>query len=141
MKKKHTFAKPKHSKQPMKTVLFIFLGGGTGSIARYTIQLWVNKSFPCTHFPLATFIINIFGSFLIGLFFALSARFNLSHETRLLLIAGLCGGFTTFSAFSNENLHLLKDGLYGSFFYYVVFSIALGIAGTFAGNWTGNHLL
>jgi CrcB protein len=63
----------------------------------------------------------------------LSARFHLSHETRLFLTVGLCGGFTTFSTFSNESLFLFKEGMYLTLVSYVVSSILLGIAAVLAG--------
>lgn len=88
-------------------------------------------------FPWATFAVNIAGSFLIGLFYALSARFNLSTEIRMLLTTGLCGGFTTFSTFSNDGLVLIKQGFYGLFAAYTLLSILLGIAAALGGNILG----
>ena len=99
----------------MKELIYIFIGGGTGSILRYSIQKVLHENILPYHFPWATFCVNITGSFLIGLFYALSARFNLSPEVRLLLTTGLCGGFTTFSTFSNEGLTLFKGGHYIEF--------------------------
>ena len=79
-------------------------------------------------FPWATLTVNVAGSFLIGLFYALSARLHLSEETRLFLTTGLCGGFTTFSTFSHENLALLRQGAYGAFALYATLSVATGLA-------------
>ena len=79
----------------MKELIYIFLGGGTGSVLRYYVQELLHERIIPYSFPWATFTVNIFGSFLIGLFYALSTRFNLSPEMRLLLTAGFCGGFTT----------------------------------------------
>lgn len=121
-----------------KELLYIFLGGGTGSILRFGLQQLISKRFPLEHFPWSTLTVNIIGSFLIGLFYALSIRLHFSAEYRLLLTAGLCGGFTTFSTFSNENLQLLKGGCYGSFLLYATFSIVIGIMAVAAGNWLGN---
>lgn len=74
------------------------------------------------------------GSFLIGLFYTLSARFNLSTtEVRLLLTTGLCGGFTTFSTFSNDGLILIKQEFYGMFALYTSSDITLGVLAAFAG--------
>ncbi|NDV60716.1 fluoride efflux transporter CrcB [Bacteroides sp. 519] len=117
----------------MKELIFVFLGGGLGSVARYSIHLLINGRAVVSGFPWATFTANILGSFLIGLFYTFSARFNLSNETRLLLTVGFCGGFTTFSTFSNESLHLLKNGFYTSFAIYILLSILLGILAVFAG--------
>ena len=76
-----------------KILIAIFLGGGTGSVLRYCTQMALHERIVPYSFPWATFAVNIIGSFLIGLFYALSARFNLSTEVRMLLTTGLCGGF------------------------------------------------
>ena len=125
-----------------KTLLLIFLGGGTGSLLRYAVQLMTDQhqrfSSP-TLFPWPTFCVNLLGSFLIGLFYAWASRFNLSIETRLLLTTGLCGGFTTFSTFSYESMNLLRQGYYMIFIAYISASISLGIVATLAGGWVGKY--
>lgn len=122
----------------MKELIYIFIGGGAGSILRYSIQKVLHENILPYHFPWATFCVNITGSFLIGLFYALSARFNLSPEVRLLLTTGLCGGFTTFSTFSNEGLTLFKGGHYIEFTAYLVLSLTLGILAALAGGMVGH---
>lgn len=121
-----------------KILICIFLGGGTGSVLRYCAQMALHERIVPYTFPWATFTVNIFGSFLIGLFYALSARFNLSTETRMLLTTGLCGGFTTFSTFSNDGLLMIKQGFYGMSILYALLSIVLGIAAVFAGGAFGH---
>lgn len=116
-----------------KALICIFLGGGTGSVLRYCVQLALHERIVPYNFPWATFTVNIVGSFLIGMFYALSTRFNLATDIRLLLTTGLCGGFTTFSTFSNDSLILLKQGLHGLFLLYVVLSVALGVAAAMLG--------
>lgn len=116
-----------------KALICIFLGGGTGSVLRYCVQLALHERIVPYNFPWATFTVNIVGSFLISMFYALSARFNLATDIRLLLTTGLCGGFTTFSTFSNDSLILLKQGLHGLFLLYVVLSVALGVAAAMLG--------
>ena len=116
-----------------KALICIFLGGGTGSVLRCCVQLALHERIVPYNFPWATFTVNIVGSFLIGLFYALSARFNLPTDIRLLLTTGLCGGFTTFSTFSNDSLILLKQGLHGLFLLYVVLSVTLGVAAALLG--------
>ncbi|MCD8094423.1 MAG: fluoride efflux transporter CrcB [Bacteroides sp.] len=120
-----------------KILLAIFLGGGTGSVLRYCVQMALHERIVPYSFPWATFTVNIIGSFLIGLFYALSERFNLSTEVRLMLTAGLCGGFTTFSTFSNDGLILIKQGFYGVFILYTLLSITLGIIAALAGGAVG----
>ncbi|WP_294606221.1 fluoride efflux transporter CrcB [uncultured Bacteroides sp.] len=120
-----------------KILLCIFLGGGTGSVLRFCIQEMLHERIIPYSFPWATFTVNILGSFLIGLFYAWSARFNLATEYRVLLTTGLCGGFTTFSTFSNDGVTLLKQGLYGLFFTYFILSIVLGVLAAIAGGAMG----
>lgn len=120
-----------------KILLAIFLGGGTGSVLRYCVQMALHERIVPYSFPWATFTVNILGSFLIGLFYALSERFNLSTEVRLMLTAGLCGGFTTFSTFSNDGLILIKQGFYGVFILYTLLSITLGIIAALVGGAVG----
>lgn len=124
----------------MKTSVYVFLGGGTGSLLRYFIQIWCGKSNIENIFPLGTFLVNITGSLLIGLFYSLSAKTGLPQETRLLLTTGFCGGFTTFSTFSYNNLILLKNGFYSSFALYIFLSIIVGISFTWIGAWLGKTL-
>lgn len=123
-----------------KTLLFIFLGGGAGSLLRYAVQLALHQRIIPFLFPWATLSVNLLGSFFIGLFYAWSARFNLSDDTRLLLTTGLCGGFTTFSTFSHEGMAMLRQGFYGTFILYVTLSVLLGISAAFAGGWAGTFL-
>jgi len=109
------------------------LGGGIGSIARYLCQKWFNENYPHP-FPWGTFLVNLIGCFLIGVFYAATEKSTaLSPQTRLLLIAGFCGGFTTFSTFAFENMNLLRSGDFLYFSVYIIASVVLGIAGVFAG--------
>lgn len=123
-----------------KELIYIFLGGGTGSVLRYCIQLLMHERIVPYTFPWATLTVNLLGSFLIGLFYAVTARFNLSFEVRLLLTTGLCGGFTTFSTFSNDGMSLIKGEFYGTFILYTLVSIGIGIAAVMAGGYLGKHL-
>ncbi|HTN08529.1 fluoride efflux transporter CrcB [Agriterribacter sp.] len=117
----------------LKQLLFIGIGGGIGSILRYTVQ-WLLSRHTSMVFPAGTFIANITGCFLIGLFYALAAKDNmLSMEWRLFLITGICGGYTTFSSFSYENMMLLKQGYYLQFLLYAGLSVLLGLLATVGG--------
>ena len=120
----------------MKTALIIFAGSGAGGVMRYFIQkFFIDAGF--VQFPAGTFVVNIAGCFLIGLFEALAAKNNLiSPEWRLALTTGLCGGFTTFSTFANENINLLHNGDYLHFSLYLILSIVLGLGAVVLGNYT-----
>lgn len=118
----------------MKSLLYIFIGGGTGSVLRYLLTLAIQRQ-AGTAFPWGTLAVNILGCILIGVFYTLASRIHITNELRLLLTIGLCGGFTTFSTFSNESLQLLKSGAYPAFFTYVIGSVVLGILGVMVGAW------
>lgn len=122
----------------IKTLALIFLGGGTGSVLRYligrmTADIKLFASLGLT-FPLGTFIANILGCFLIGLFNGMASRFGISEPVRLMLTVGLCGGFTTFSTLSNESLAMLSAGNYVSFGIYIGLSIVTGILAVVLGS-------
>ncbi len=117
----------------MKSVILLGCGGFIGTILRYAVQLGVNK-YSFTSFPLATFLVNIVGCLLIGILYGLATRYEwLNQELQLFLITGLCGGFTTFSTFSYENILLLQKGNYLVFFGYLFLSISLGFTLTWLG--------
>lgn len=118
----------------IKNIVLVGLGGSVGSIARYLIQRWVN-TFYVYSFPLATFLINLSGCLLIGILYALAEKSNvLTPATRLLLITGFCGGFTTFSTFAFENTDLLRTGNHLIFALYAGGSLLLGILAVFIGS-------
>jgi CrcB protein len=117
----------------IKNFLLVGLGGGIGSIARYLCQKWFNENYPHP-FPWGTFAVNLAGCFLIGIIYAASEKTTvLSPQTRLLLITGFCGGFTTFSTFAFENMNLLRSGDTIYFLIYTIASVVLGITGVFGG--------
>ena len=89
--------------------LLVFIGGGIGSVARYTVTT-IAKNFTTINFPFGTLTVNIFGSFLMGIITSLIASkfFADSEPIRLFLAVGFLGGFTTFSSFSMETLTLLE---------------------------------
>jgi CrcB protein len=110
----------------------IGIGGFIGSIGRYSLAQFVqNKFFEI--FPYGTLVVNIIGCFVIGLIYAISEKTSLQPEWRLFLATGICGGFTTFSAFSMETINMLRDGelFLGSI--YVICSITFCLLATFLG--------
>lgn len=117
----------------IKNILLVGLGGGIGSIARYLCQRWFAYVYPLT-FPWGTFAVNIAGCFAIGIFWGLSFKSFESNESwKLFLMTGLCGGFTTFSAFTLEGIGLLKEQRLALFFSYVAASVVIGVLATYAG--------
>lgn len=118
----------------MKQALLVGLGGAIGSIARYLLGASLLHRFPHLKFPLGTFTVNFLGCLLIGLIAGYAERReNFSPDIRLFLMTGLCGGFTTFSAFAHENLNLLRRGDSSLAFAYIAASVLLGLAATWLG--------
>jgi len=117
----------------IKNILLVGLGGGIGSILRYLSQKLASNIYPAL-FPWGTFAVNVIGCFLIGLIWSIQFKsMDNSEDWKLLLMIGLCGGFTTFSAFTLEGIGLLKDEKLAVFFFYVAASILIGLAATFLG--------
>ncbi|MDR1809070.1 MAG: fluoride efflux transporter CrcB [Prevotella sp.] len=119
----------------LKQLLIVGLGGGVGSIFRYLTSA-LTARFYGGGFPVATLFANLAGCFLIGVFAGLLAQhIPVNGSLRLLLITGFCGGYTTFSAFSLENLNLFQQNLPAAIVY-----IALSVAGGIAAVWAGMAL-
>ena len=116
----------------MKQVILVFIGGGVGSVLRYLVGTFLKV--PSSGFPWGTFSVNVLGSLAIGILMGLTLKNStLTENQTLLLVTGLCGGFTTFSAFAYENQVFLKDGDFTSFFVYTLGSIGIGLAAIFLG--------
>jgi CrcB protein len=113
--------------------LIVFLGGGIGAAMRHGINLAVARALG-TAFPYGTLLINISGSFIMGLVAAYFAfKGDASQHWRLFLTTGILGGYTTFSAFSLDAALLYERGELGMAALYVIASVALSIVGLFAG--------
>jgi CrcB protein len=119
----------------IRTLLFVGVGGFLGSISRYLVS-WAMQQWVIAPVPYATLSVNTLGSLFIGLIYGFSERgYLLNSDLRLFLAVGFCGGFTTFSTFSHENLMLLRDGQGLHFILYAFGSMALGLASVVAGCW------
>ena len=117
----------------IKSILLVGVGGSIGSIIRFLCQKWIYQLHPHP-FPWGTFLVNITGCFLIGMFWNIVTRSSTGNDDlRLLLMTGFCGGFTTFSAFTFESIGLLKEQRLGLFFLYITASVIVGLLATFAG--------
>jgi fluoride exporter len=110
----------------MMNIVIIGIGGALGAVTRYGIALWVGQRWGRS-FPLGTFVINVSGSFLIGLLMTLLAeRFTVNPQWRLLLVVGFLGAYTTFSTFEYETGALLKDGEWTYAMLNVILSVVAG---------------
>ena len=102
--------------------LWVGVGGFIGAVGRYGLNRLAGAYFEGT-FPVATFIANVAGCFLLGFISGISQRWlDMHDEARLFLTVGLCGGFTTFSTFMYENFLLLRNGEVGQFALYAAAS-------------------
>jgi fluoride exporter len=124
----------------IKNILIIGFGGFLGSVARFFVSR-LNLYWNFLSIPFGTLMVNILGSFIIGFLTGVSEKGNvLSTEMRMFLMVGICGGFTTFSSFANENLMLLHTGQLASILIYTGLSVVLGFLAVYLGYITSNLL-
>jgi CrcB protein len=112
-----------------KNLIWVGIGGMMGAVARYFLGILIKSA----TFPYATGLVNILGALLMGIVMGLAVKGQISPSLRLFLATGICGGFTTFSAFAWENLELLQQHRYGSFLVYTAGTLVLGIIATATG--------
>jgi CrcB protein len=117
----------------LKVILAVGTGGFVGSVSRFYLSKYF-QSLAGSSFPLGTLVVNVIGCFLIGFFYGIFMKYSdLSPAWRLVLTTGFCGGFTTFSTFSFENIALLRDSQYVFFFAYTGASLIAGLLFTLLG--------
>jgi len=117
----------------LKQLLLIGTGGFIGSVARYLVSR-LNTRIDWLSIPIGTLTVNVLGSLLIGFLIGISEKSPiLTVEWRMFLMVGLCGGFTTFSSFSGENLVLMKNGQILPLLLYTGLSIFLGFVAVYLG--------
>jgi len=124
----------------MKQLLLVGCGGFIGSIARFLVQK-LNLSWHFLSIPMGTLSVNVLGSLLIGFILGISGKSEIiSPGLRLFLMVGICGGFTTFSSFTAENLTLMQNGQIFSVLMYTGLSIFLGFFAVYLGYVLSNLL-
>jgi CrcB protein len=124
----------------MKQLLFVGLGGFLGSIARYLVSK-LNLYWHFLSIPMGTLTVNVLGSLVIGFIVGISQKSELiSSNMRLFLMVGVCGGFTTFSSFTNENMMLIQNGQLATALLYTGSSILLGFSAVYLGYFITNLL-
>ena len=124
----------------MKTILLIFTGGGAGSLLRFFISKWVNHHVT-NQFPAGTLLVNMLACFFVGLLIGLAEYKNiLSTDMSVFWIAGFCGGFSTFSAFSYESVRLGQTNQYFMMMIYVAVSITFCMVLLLAGLYVAKRL-
>jgi fluoride exporter len=120
--------------------LIIGVGGFLGANARYVVGGWITQQWG-SQFPWGTFVINVTGSFLLGLLMAyLNSRPLVSPQYRLFFAVGFLGAYTTFSTFSYETLRLVQDQNIGAALLNIGGSVVLGLVGVVLGVWLGRFL-
>ncbi len=123
----------------MQHIFLVFIGGGIGSVLRYLVGLRFNHE----NIPYGTLIVNIIGSFLIGIamgYHLKSVNYTLSESQIALVIIGVFGGFTTYSSFMYENLQFLINEQYFRLLGYTLLSLILGFLAVFLGFIWGKYI-
>ena len=115
-----------------KNIMLVGFGSFFGGVVRYLVTRMLS-AMVVSPYPFGTFAVNVLGCFVIGFVSALPIGSLLSPNTRLLLTTGLCGGFTTFSTFMNENATLLKDGMPTTALLYTFASLLVGFLAVIGG--------
>jgi CrcB protein len=111
----------------------VLAGAGLGGLARYVAGAWIMTRY-AGRFPMGTFLINVSGSFLIGVLMTLfTSRLGPHPNLRLFLVVGVLGGYTTFSSFEYETFQAMREGARWIGILYVTGSVALGYLGVWLG--------
>lgn len=122
-------------------IWYVALGSALGGALRYLLGGLIQRAASGT-FPIGTLVINLTGSFLLGLIYRYSTdSAAITPEIRAMLTIGLCGGYTTFSTFSYETVRLLEEGEFGRALTYIGLSVTLAVGATMLGIVAGRELL
>ena len=124
----------------MREMLLIFVGGGIGSVMRFSLGTWIS-SFHSHHFPYGTLFVNVLACFVLGTLVGVADHKQIiSPNARLFWTVGFCGGFSTFSTFSSETMTLIQTGFPFSSVVYVLASLLLCLAATYLGLYLGENI-
>jgi len=113
----------------IQQLVWVAAGGAAGSVIRFLCQ----RAFNNFIFPYGTLAVNIAGCLLIGILWGLLFKNHLTNAGRLLLMTGFCGGFTTFSSFTQESIQLITEQRWTTFLFYTGLSVTAGLLATFTG--------
>ena len=109
----------------LKSIIWVFFGGGIGSLFRFIVTKYSNKNL--ISFPIGTSISNLVGCFIIGLLIAYYDRNDIpKKDTFLFVSVGICGGLTTFSTFILDVFHMIRNENFQTFLYYFSVNFILG---------------
>ena len=123
------------------SVLYVALGGALGSVSRYLLGAWTLTLGKSIDFPYGTLAVNLIGCFVIGFLSQLvETRSAFTAEARAFIFIGLLGGFTTFSAFGNDTINILRDGRMFHALANVAANVIVGLALVWFGR-TAAHIL
>jgi CrcB protein len=124
----------------MKQLLIVFIGSGLGGLLRFSINKWFSDWYH-NFFPLGTFIINILACFLLGILIGFANQKNIiTPNFQLFFVVGFCGGFSTFSTFSNETLTLFQQEQYLTSFLYIFGSVFVSLVAVLGGLYIAGKL-
>ena len=126
----------------MMVYLWVAVGSALGGVARYAVTKFVLSS--SAHFPSSTVLINVVGSFIIGFFGTLTVangRFAVPENTRLFVMVGICGGFTTFSSFSLQTFDMMRSGHWGKALLNIGLSVVLCLMAVGVGHAIADRLV
>lgn len=117
--------------------LSVAAGGAVGAVLRYGVNI-ASTALWGLNFPIATMIVNILGSFILGTLAGVFAHYGQpSHEMRGFIVTGMLGAFTTFSTFSLDSVTLFERGAYNAFAFYLIGSVTFGLIAFLC----GQHLI
>ena len=128
----------------MHAVLLVGSGGFLGAVARYALAAWIVQVAGTDRFPWGTLVANVTGCFIIGFLAGVmgpDGRLLVNPNVRQFLLVGFCGGFSTFSSFSNETIQLFLNDRWIEASLNVIISIIACFAATLLGMWLGKAFL